>query len=131
MLRAAFGGSERKSAISFVIDNKAYVGTGKGYSGKKDSWYVYEPSNYAALEELEASIQIYPNPVVSALHISGMTGQIVDVTIYNSSGRKLKTLDLSASYESFIDVSMLESGVFICGFRLADGQVLTKKIVKS
>jgi hypothetical protein len=26
---------------------------------------------------------------------------------------------------------MLESGVFICSFRLADGQVLTKKIVKS
>ena len=130
-LRAAYGGSERKSAVSFVVDNKAYVGTGKGYSGKKDSWYVYEPSNYAALEELEASIQIYPNPVVSALHISGMTGQIVDMTIYNSSGRKLTTLDFSASHESFIDVSMLESGVFICRFRLADGQVLTKKIVKS
>jgi N-acetylneuraminic acid mutarotase len=130
-LRAEYGGSGRKSAVSFVVDGKAYVGTGKGYSGKKDSWYVYAPSNYAALNELEAALQMYPNPVVSALHISGMTGQIIDVTIYNSSGRKLKTQDLSASYESFIDVSMLESGVFICSFRLADGQVLTKKIVKS
>jgi hypothetical protein len=26
---------------------------------------------------------------------------------------------------------MLESGVFLCSFRLADGQVLTKKIVKT
>lgn len=130
-LRAAYGGSERKSAVSFVIDNKAYVGTGNGYSGKKDSWYVYAPSNYAALEELEASIQIYPNPVVSALRISGMQGQLKELTIYNSSGKKLRTLDLSHAYDSFIDVSLLESGVFIFSFRLEDGQVFIKKIVKS
>jgi N-acetylneuraminic acid mutarotase len=130
-LRAEYGGSGRKSAVSFVIDGKAYLGTGKGYSGKKDSWYVYAPANYAALEELNASLNIYPNPAVSAVHISGMTGQIVDVTIYNSSGRKLLSADLSHSFESSLDVSMLESGVFLCSFRLADGQVLTKKIVKT
>ena len=130
-LRAAYGGSERKSAVSFVIDNKAYVGTGNGYSGKKDSWYVYAPSNYAALEELEASLQIYPNPVVSALRISGMQGQLKELTIYNSSGKKLRTLNLSHSFDSFIDVSLLESGVFIFSFRLEDGQVVNKKIVKS
>ena len=130
-LRAVYGGSERKSAVSFVIDNKAYVGTGNGYSGKKDSWYMYAPSNYAALEELEASIQIYPNPVVSALRISGMQGQLKELTIYNSSGKKLRTLDLSHAFDSFIDVSLLESGVFIFSFRLEDGQVFIKKIVKS
>jgi N-acetylneuraminic acid mutarotase len=130
-LRAEYGGSGRKSAISFVIDGKAYVGTGKGYSGKKDSWYVYAPANYAALNELEAALQMFPNPVVSAFHISGMQAQLVDLTIYNSSGRKLMSVDLSHSFESFVDVSMLESGVFICSFRLADGQVLTKKIVKA
>jgi hypothetical protein len=113
------------------VDGKAYVGTGKGYSGKKDSWYVYAPSNYAALNELEAALQMFPNPVVSAFHISGMQAQLVDLTIYNSSGRKLMSVDLSHSFESFVDVSMLESGVFICSFRLADGQVLTKKIVKA
>lgn len=130
-LRAAYGGSERKSAVSFVIDGKAYVGTGKGYSGKKDSWYVYEPSNYAALEELEASIQIYPNPVVSQLNISGIIGKIKDFTIYNTSGRKLLAVDLNNSHEESIDISTLETGVFILSFRLEDGQVLTKKIVKS
>ncbi len=130
-LRAAYGGSERKSAISFVIDNKAYVGTGKGYSGKKDSWYVYAPSNYAALEELEASIQIYPNPVVSQLNISGIRGKIKDFTIYNTSGRKLLSVELNNSHEESIDISALETGVFILSFRLEDGQVLTKKIVKS
>jgi N-acetylneuraminic acid mutarotase len=130
-LRAAYGGSGRKSAVSFVIDGKAYVGTGKGYSGKKDSWYVYAPSYYAALEELEASIQIYPNPVVSQLNISGIKGKIKDFTIYNTSGRKLLSVDFINSYEESIDISALETGVFILSFRLEDGQVLTKKIVKS
>ena len=130
-LRAAYGGSERKSAVSFVIDNKAYVGTGNGYSGKKDSWYVYTPSNYAALEELEASLLICPNPVVSALQISGMHGLLADLTIYNTSGRKLLTVDLSHALENIVDVSCLERGVLIFSFRLKDGQVLNKKIVKS
>lgn len=130
-LRAEYGGSGRKSAVSFVIDGKAYVGTGKGYSGKKASWYVYAPSNYAALEELEASIQIYPNPVSSQLNISGIKGKIKDFTIYNTSGRKLLSVDFINSYEESIDISALETGVFILSFRLEDGQVLTKKIVKS
>lgn len=130
-LRAAYGGSGRKSAVSFVIDGKAYVGTGKGNSGKKASWYVYAPSNYAALEELEASIQIYPNPVVSQLNITGIKGKIKDFTIYNTSGRKLLSVDLINSYEESIDISALETGVFILSIRLKDGQVLTKKIVKS
>lgn len=130
-LRAAFGGSERKSAVSFVIDQKAFVGTGSGYSGKKASWYVYAPSNYAALEELDASLQIYPNPVSGALNLSGLKGQIADLSVYNTSGRKLLTLDLSQSFESSVDFSALKSGVFILSFRLQDGQVLNKKIVKS
>lgn len=130
-LRSAYGGSERKSAISFVIENKAYVGTGAGYSGKKDSWYVYEPSNYAALTELEASIQIFPNPVISQLHISGMKAQIEDLTVYNTSGRKMMWVNLNHSFEESIDLSALETGVFLLSFRLADGQVLNKKIVKS
>jgi len=130
-LRAAFGGSERKSAVSFVIDNKAYVGTGKGYSGKKASWYVYEPCNYTALDELEAALQIYPNPFVSGVKVKGLNNLVKDVSVYNLAGKKLMTLQLSSYVENEIDLSTLGSGVFIFCFRLEDGQVLTKKLLKS
>ena len=129
-LRAAFGGSERKSAISFVIDDKAYVGTGKGYSGKKDSWYVYAPCNYAALSELEASLKIYPNPVVNELKINGFNSQVVGVHIYNAAGRKVSEVKIAHSFDTSIDFSALENGIYLLSFRLEDGQVLTKKIVK-
>jgi N-acetylneuraminic acid mutarotase len=129
-LRAAFGGSERKSAVSFVIDNKAYVGTGKGYSGKKDSWYVYAPSNYAALEELEAALSIYPNPVRTDLTIKGLTSFVEDVKIYNAMGIEVLQLEAISANGSAIDLSMLPAGSYILYFGLADGQTLTKKITK-
>jgi N-acetylneuraminic acid mutarotase len=130
-LRASFGGSERKSAISFVIDDKAYVGTGKGYSGKKDSWYVYAPCNYAALSELEAALKIYPNPVVNELKINGFNSQVVGVHIYNSAGRKVSEVKIAHSFDTSIDLSALENGIYLLSFRLEDGQVMNKKIVKS
>jgi len=131
MLRAAFGGSERKSAISFVIDNKAYVGTGKGYSGKKDSWYVYAPSNYAAVEALAAALEIYPNPFCNELKITGLQSSDVELTIYSSLGIKLRQLDLENVQTSSIDLSALQAGSYILYFSLADGQTLSKKITKT
>ncbi len=129
-LRAAFGGSERKSAISFVIDNKAYVGTGNGYSGKKDSWYVYAPSNYAALEELEVALSSYPNPVAEHLNIAGLQGKQINLAIYNALGVIVRELHLNGVEHTTIDLSTLQAGSYILYFGLTDGQTLTKKITK-
>lgn len=129
-LRSEYGGSERKGAISFVIDNKAYVGTGKGVSGKKDSWYVYEPSNYAALEELEAQIQIYPNPIESTLHIAGLQKQIQYVSIYSTTGKILKAQRVNGIMSTSIDLIDLPQGAYILYLQLNDGQFITKKITK-
>lgn len=129
-LRSAYGGSERKGAISFVIDNKAYVGTGKGASGKKDSWYVYEPSNYAAIEELAAQIQIYPNPIESTLHIAGLQKQIQYVSIYSTSGKILKAQLVNGIMSTSIDLIDLPQGAYILYLQLNDGQFITKKITK-
>lgn len=129
-LRSAYGGSERKGAIAFVIDNKAYVGTGKGASGKKDSWYVYEPSNYATLEELEAQIQFYPNPVASFLTISGLDAQIMNLTIYNPMGKLIQQYNFQANNVESIDLTTLPQGAYILYLQRNDGQFITKKITK-
>jgi N-acetylneuraminic acid mutarotase len=129
-LRAAYGGSERKSAVAFVIDNKAYVGTGNGSSGKKASWYVYAPSNYAALEELEALLSVYPNPFCESLKIVGNHSSLEYLTIFNSLGRKVHHMHLKEIDLSSIDLSYLESGSYLLSFTLEDGQSFTKKITK-
>jgi hypothetical protein len=106
------------------------VGTGKGASGKKDSWYVYEPSNYAALEELEAQIQFYPNPVASFLTISGLDAQIMNLTIYNPMGKLIQQYNFQANNVESIDLTTLPQGAYILYLQLNDGQFITKKITK-
>lgn len=129
-LRSAYGGSERKGAISFVIGNKAYVGTGKGVSGKKASWYVYEPCNYAALDELSAQIQIYPNPVTSFLYMNGLNEQLKALAIYNPLGILIQQHDFHENHSESIDFSSLPQGTYILKFTCHDGQAFTKKILK-
>ncbi|MFM6964557.1 MAG: T9SS type A sorting domain-containing protein, partial [Sphingomonadales bacterium] len=129
-LRSAYGGSERKGAISFVIDNKAYVGTGKGVSGKKASWYVYEPSNYAALEEFEAQVQIYPNPVESTLHIDGLSKQINELSIYNAMGILMQRQNIEDVKSLEMSLMALPPGTYILNLSGNDGQRFTKKITK-
>lgn len=43
--KANFTGAPRREAVSFVIDNKAYVGTGSSAAGLRNDFYVYDPSN--------------------------------------------------------------------------------------
>jgi len=43
--KANFSGAPRREAVSFVIDNKAYVGTGTSAAGLKKDFYVYDPSS--------------------------------------------------------------------------------------
>jgi N-acetylneuraminic acid mutarotase len=43
--KANFAGAPRREAVSFVIDNKAYVGTGNSAAGFKKDFFVYDPTN--------------------------------------------------------------------------------------
>lgn len=43
--KANFTGAPRREAVSFVIDNIAYVGTGNSATGLKKDFYTYDPSS--------------------------------------------------------------------------------------
>lgn len=128
-LRPEFGGSARKGAISFVIGNKAYVGTGKGVSGKKASWYVYAPADYAGLQRIEEQLRIYPNPVESNLKIANLQGQLNKLVIYDNSGTKLHEINLTGLNALDFDFSMFKQGTYLLVFESEAGQ-FAKKINK-
>jgi len=128
-LRPEFGGSARKGAISFVIGNKAYVGTGKGVSGKKASWYVYAPADYAGLQRIEEQLRIYPNPVESNLKIANLQGQLNKLVIYDNSGTKLHEINLIGLNALDFDFSMFKQGTYLLVFESEAGQ-FAKKINK-
>ncbi len=75
-----------------------------------------------------ATINFYPNPVNDILRISGIENQI-EIQVYDIAGRILKTVETSA-YNTEINLSDLISGMYFLRLASANGEVVTRKIVK-
>ena len=90
-IRAYFGGSERRNAVAFSINNSfAVVGLGKGYSGKKESIYRYFPTSYLGMEGIEVSpFSVVPNPSSSAVQVRGPVENIQELEVLNLNGQKV------------------------------------------
>ncbi|MFG6687931.1 BspA family leucine-rich repeat surface protein [Mariniflexile sp. HNIBRBA6329] len=75
----------------------------------------------------ESPITIYPNPVSDKLYIEIKTNAIQKVTIWNLEGKQLiqKSND---SISGLLDVSFLESGVYIMNIQTNDKIIITKII---
>ncbi|MFM7565631.1 MAG: kelch repeat-containing protein [Flavobacteriales bacterium] len=90
-IRAYFGGSERKNAVSFSVNNAfAVVGLGKGYSGKKESIYRYYPTLFLAHENLQtAPFSLFPNPSSGSIQLQGPIELIEEITCFDALGKRL------------------------------------------
>ena len=85
-VKSDYGGSKRKNGVAFTLNGKGYVGTGKGYSGKKGSFWEYTPSSYVGIKELEdISFGVYPNPAKNLIHINS-NAEIESIEIYSMTG---------------------------------------------
>jgi len=78
-------------------------------------------------ENGKASVKIYPNPAVSLLNISGVSGAR-SITIYNFLGQKVKTAAINEASSS-IDVSDLNSGTYLLTVK-GESATTTHKIIK-
>lgn len=88
-IKATYGGSPRKNAVGFVVNGKAYVGTGKGYSGKKASMHEYTPGSTLSANEIEIELAMYPNPSTDLVKLNYLPEQIDEIELYSISGEKL------------------------------------------
>jgi hypothetical protein len=76
------------------------------------------------------SLEIFPNPATNELRIQNSNLKIESVEIYNVVGEKRLTPTLSKGEgDSFIDVSMLSSGMYFARVGTEKG-ILTKKFIK-
>ncbi len=104
-VRAPYGGSPRKSAVAFVLNGSAYVGTGKGISGKKQSMHQYHPMSSLGLDKNSIEVNVYPNPTSSVINIKTNT-PFEAIILSDLSGRKIRSI----SNESSMNVADLSSG---------------------
>ena len=75
------------------------------------------------------SIEIYPNPVGNILHIKS-DYEIESIEVFNKKGQKVIEKLPFFDNGRKLNVSVLESGVYILKFYLEDGEIQTKNIIK-
>lgn len=124
-VKATYGGSPRKNAIGFVVNGKAYVGTGKGYSGKKASMHEYTPGAVLGTGEIEIELAMYPNPTTDYVNLNYIAEQIDEIELYSISGEKL----VSGSGIETIQVSGFASGNYIVVGRKDNQIVSTQSLI--
>lgn len=125
--RDSYDGSERKSAIAFTSGGKAYVGTGDGYSGKKQSMYEYTPMLILGTEENTAGARAEVFPTLVDDHYNIRTGAAASGTavLYSLNGQVLQQFALTAGTLNRQSRESLPAGMYLLVISSADAQVMT------
>lgn len=74
-------------------------------------------------------VRLFPNPIANTLTLQGLNTSVENVSIYELSGRLVKTFQINKSIET-IDLSSLSSGSYILKIETSNGMV-SKKILKN
>lgn len=77
---------------------------------------------------LATQLKLYPNPVSDILRIAGIENQI-NIQVLDIAGRILKTVETSA-FDTEINLSDFNSGMYFLRFASANGEVVTRKVIK-
>lgn len=73
--------------------------------------------------------KIHPNPAQNVLNLNSKA-ELSQVTIYDATGRMIKQVDLQACFNTMIDVSSLNSGLFLIEAKAINGEISTSKFLK-
>lgn len=84
-------------------------------------WWSDNPESIDNLASVD--VKVYPNPVVSTLHIEGVTPTLVEVLTLT--GRVVRTIEQNATA---IDMGSLPNGVYMLRITAPEGTVLRKVI---
>lgn len=131
------------SPLPFSVGTQADA-TNRQFPGTLDDILVYDRElsseeievifNVLSIEDIEAfasKIKVFPNPTAAAITISydRTLGRISDYSISDLQGRIIFSNELKG-LDSAIDLSLMNSGVYIISFKTIDGITITKKIIK-
>ncbi|MBK8925852.1 MAG: T9SS type A sorting domain-containing protein [Crocinitomicaceae bacterium] len=110
--RANFPGPGRAQAIAVVIEGRAFVGT--GYNGTfLDDFYEYVP--LLSLDQNNSvEIQLFPNPVVDILTLSGYLNTISAIQVLNEKGQIIERIDFVENSSDLVNIGVnhLPAGIY-------------------
>lgn len=127
-IRAFYGGSERKNAVGFVVNGKAYVGTGKGYSGKKQGFEEYTPHNFASVTEQElVQLNVWPNPSPDHIFCSTASPKIEKYVLCSLSGKTVLEERADKSGKTIMELNGIEQGIYLVVAMGDQGEILSSQ----
>lgn len=133
-------GTSFEDVTVFLIDNELQITSnlsqqsytfkaGKGtYNGRFTLQFRSNEILGDTASALE-KVSIFPNPTSSILNVLSPEAKISTLEIFDISGRRLQSLDLSASSHYQVDVSTLQSAVYFVKINTDMGSI-TKQIIK-
>ena len=84
----------------------------------------------SVIASLELEYNIYPNPVLSNLHIDWPNPEKVEVFIYSQLGQEIQKFSLEANSFSTLDVHDLQTGFYVLIFKTNNHKTFSKKLIK-
>ncbi len=98
---------------------KAYaIVNGQTYYGTETTFQTWTEG----LNELAASLKLYPNPTSSVLNIEGEG--LCSVEVYNAMGQRVMTIEANGSVK--VDTEMLSNGMYVARIHANDGTVINR-----
>ena len=92
-------------------------------SGVPVGWTV---ANYDGIDEQQAQVAVYPNPVADKLHING--ADLQSVKLFDAQGRLVHTEECGRSDQTELDFQGYARGVYTVSI-LTKGKTLTRKVM--
>jgi hypothetical protein len=78
------------------VNDKAYVGTGKGYSGKRRGMQEYSHVDYTSLLEGELKpLLVYPNPSNGSIYLNESVNENSKILIFDLLGNNILEADFN------------------------------------
>jgi N-acetylneuraminic acid mutarotase len=117
MQKASLAGSERRACVAFVIDGYGYVGTGKGFTGKKRSFYKYTPYFLEPTEMENHALESFvsPNPVKQSatIYLESETNiSSANCKVFDTNGKLVFTSAVLENNSILFEKNNLPAGVY-------------------
>jgi hypothetical protein len=124
-------GSEYTVQVPNTVPASARLAIRSANDGKSYYWddIYWETSTLLSTSDVDVNkkkLSIYPNPFRDVLNISEIE-KVTSVTISDVSGRTIRTID---NPKKEIDLSLLNSGLYLVTLKLKDGTQYTVKAIK-
>ena len=88
----------------------------------------YDPSlSNSIAADIKSTLQIYPNPANSIIHIKSDSDLPIEGRVYNSAGKEILRFSSDSQF-STIDISTLENGIYFLELKMGS-EVVRKKVL--